>query len=100
NGRFFGGGMQVAPSARLDDGLFSLTIWSGFGLSDFILRSSAMYDGSHVALRGTRTATARTVRLEPGRGASLAIGIEADGEPLGRLPATFRILPGALRLVC
>ena len=32
NGRYFGGGMMVAPDARLDDGTFNLTIWSGFGL--------------------------------------------------------------------
>src|SRR5262249_58084409 len=65
NGRCFGGGMVVAPQARLDDGLFHVTIWSGYSLADFVLRSGAMYDGSHVNLKGTRTATACSVRLEP-----------------------------------
>ena len=97
NGKYFGGGMMVAPEARLDDGLFHVTIWSGFGLSDFILKSGSMYDGSHVNLKGTRTRTARTVRLEPlGPG---PMEVEADGERLGRLPATFTLLPGALQLV-
>jgi YegS/Rv2252/BmrU family lipid kinase len=99
NGRCFGGGMIVAPGARLDDGLFSITVWSGYGLSDFALRGASMYDGSHVKLKGTRTALAREVRLEPGAGASGPLGIEADGEPIGRLPATFTVLPGALQLV-
>jgi diacylglycerol kinase family enzyme len=58
-----------------------------------------MYDGSHVKLKGTRTATARSVRLEPGANAATPLGIEADGEPIGRLPATFTVLPGALQLV-
>jgi YegS/Rv2252/BmrU family lipid kinase len=97
NGKYFGGGMMVAPEARLDDGLFHVTIWSGYGLSDFVFRSRSMYDGTHVKLKGTRTRTARTVRVEPA-GAE-AVGIEADGERLGRLPATFTLLPGALRLV-
>ncbi|GAC1337571.1 MAG: diacylglycerol kinase family lipid kinase [Myxococcales bacterium] len=104
NGRFFGGGMEVAPGARIDDGLFHVTIWSGFGLGDFILRAGRMYDGSHVRLPGTRVATAKTVRLErggrPGSGAAGEILVEADGEGLGHLPADFTILPGALSLLC
>ena len=97
NGRYFGGGMMVAPEARLDDGQFHITIWSGFTLSDFVLKSAAMYDGSHVKLKGTRTRTARTVRIEAL--GTAPIGIEVDGERIGRLPATFTVLPGALHLV-
>lgn len=101
NGRYFGGGMMVAPEARLDDGLFHLTFWKGFNLADFVLKQGAMYDGSHVRLKGTTTRTARTVRIEsaadPASGAPP--GIEVDGERIGTLPATFSILPGALRLV-
>ena len=59
-----------------------------------------MYDGSHVKFSGTRTLVARTVRLEPGAGSRAPIGIEVDGEPIGRLPATFSIVPGAIDLVC
>jgi len=99
NGRCFGGGMVVAPGARLDDGLFHVTIWSGFSLADFVLRSGAMYDGSHVKLKGTRVATARSVRLEVSTGARGNVNVEADGELIGRLPATFTLVPGALRLV-
>jgi YegS/Rv2252/BmrU family lipid kinase len=103
NGRFFGGGMEVAPEARIDDGLFHVTIWSGFGLSDFILKAGRMYDGSHVKLPGTRVATAKTVRLERGAkarpGASADVAVEADGEDLGHLPADYTIVPGALLLL-
>ena len=97
NGRYFGGGMMVAPEARLDDGQFHVTIWSGFTLRDFVLKSSSMYDGTHVKLPGTRTRTARTVRLEAQ--GTLPVDIEVDGERIGRLPATFTLLPGALHLV-
>ena len=97
NGKYFGGGMMVAPEARLDDGQFHITIWSGYRLSDFVLKSGSMYDGSHVNLKGTRTRTARTVRVEPKDPGP--VGIEVDGERLGHLPATFTLLPGALLLV-
>ncbi len=102
NGKYFGGGMMVAPEARLDDGLFHVTIWSGYGLSDFVLKSGSMYDGSHVNLKGTRTRTARTVRVEAAgtdAAGTDAAGIEVDGERLGRLPASFTLLPKALLLV-
>jgi YegS/Rv2252/BmrU family lipid kinase len=97
NGKYFGGGMMVAPEALLDDGLFHVTIWSGFGLSDFVLKSGSMYDGTHVKLKGTRTRTARSVRVDPVGSGSM--GIEADGERLGRLPASFALLPDALQLI-
>ena len=97
NGRYFGGGMMVAPDARIDDGLFHLTVWSGFTLADFVVKSGGMYDGSHIRFKGTTTRSARSVRLEP-RGPE-PVGIEVDGEKIGRLPATFTVLPGAIQLV-
>ena len=99
NGRYFGGGMMVAPEARLDDGLFHVTIWTGYTLLDFATKGAAIRDGSHVKLPGTRTRSARTIALSPAVPGEV-VGVEVDGELLGRLPATFTVLPGALRLVC
>ena len=95
NGRYFGGGMMVAPEAKLEDGLFHITIWKGRTLKDFAL-GSGLYDGTHVKHASTQTRTAKTVRLEP---VDQAVAIEVDGEGIGRLPATFTVLPGALQLV-
>jgi YegS/Rv2252/BmrU family lipid kinase len=95
NGRYFGGGMMVAPEARLEDGLFHITIWKGKTFKDFAL-GAGLYDGTHVKQPGTQIRTARTVRLEP---VGQDVGIEVDGEGIGRLPATFTVLPGALHLV-
>ncbi len=96
NGRFFGGGMQVAPDARVDDGLFDVVIWSGIGLLDFITKKRMLYDGTHVTLPNTRVLRARTVEAEAAPGASLLLDV--DGEQPGTLPARFTILPGALRV--
>ena len=46
---------------------------------------------------GKRTRTAREVRVETAD--SAAAGVEVDGERIGTLPATFTIMPRALRLV-
>ncbi len=96
NARFFGGGVMVAPQAVVDDGLLDVTIWSGFGLLDFLVHQRKIYDGRHVRLPNTRTLRARTVEVEPLGTAPVLL--EADGEVPGRLPATFTVLPGALSL--
>jgi YegS/Rv2252/BmrU family lipid kinase len=96
NGRFFGGGMMVAPDARLDDGAFDVTIWSGFGLVDFVLQQPKIYDGRHVGLPNTRRARGRVVEIEPVGPAPVLL--EADGEQPGRLPARLTVVPGAIGL--
>jgi YegS/Rv2252/BmrU family lipid kinase len=94
NGRFFGAGMQVAPAALLDDGLFDVTIWSGFGPIDFLRLRGALRDGSHVKEPGTEVLRARRARA---RSASTVL-LEIDGESVGRLPAHLEVLPAAVRL--
>jgi diacylglycerol kinase (ATP) len=95
NGRFFGGGMMVAPSALADDGLFDVTVWQGFHLSDLALRGGMLYDGRHVRLPNTRTLRAEVLEAEP-LGPEPVL-LDVDGEQPGMLPARFVILRGALR---
>jgi len=96
NGRYFGGGMVVAPDARMDDGWFDITIWKGLGFRDFVAKRSMLYDGTHVSLPNTRRARARVVEAEPLEGAEVLLDV--DGEQPGKLPARWTIAPGALRL--
>jgi YegS/Rv2252/BmrU family lipid kinase len=96
NGRFFGGGMQVAPDARIDDGLFDVVVWSGLGIADFVTKRSMLYDGTHVKLPNTAVVRARTVEAEPVDDAPVLLDV--DGEQPGRLPARFTMIPGALRV--
>lgn len=96
NGRYFGGGMQVAPGARMEDGLFDVVAWKGFGLSDFVAKRRMLYDGTHVTLSNTRVVRARSVEAEAVGGAEVLLDV--DGESPGTLPARFTLLPGALRI--
>ncbi len=95
NGRFFGGGMQVAPAALPDDGRLDLTLWQGFGLGDFLLRRRRIYDGSHVGLAGTRTLRLRRLAAESDE----RVAVDLDGEALGQLPLRLEVLPAALDVV-
>jgi YegS/Rv2252/BmrU family lipid kinase len=94
NGRYFGGGMCVAPGADPSDGIFDVTLWSGFGLGDFALKSKAIYDGSHVKMKGTRTMRAKKVEAQSDE----EVLLDVDGEQPGRLPCSMTIVPGAIRL--
>jgi YegS/Rv2252/BmrU family lipid kinase len=96
NGQFFGGGMHIAPNAVLDDGLFDVVMVSGLGTLGFLRSLGALYRGEHLALEGVSVVRGRRVIAIPPPGVRLAI--DADGETPGCLPATFDIVPGALRL--
>lgn len=96
NGRYFGGGMMVAPGARMDDGLFDVVEWSGLGLRDFVTKKRMLYDGSHLSLPNTRLVRGREVEVEPL--GETPVLLDVDGEQPGMLPARFTIRPGALEI--
>ena len=96
NGRYFGAGMMVAPTARMDDGWLDVTVWKGLGFADFLTKRRMLYDGTHVKLPNTRCLRARVVEAEPMEGAEVLLDV--DGEQPGRLPARWTLLPGALRV--
>jgi YegS/Rv2252/BmrU family lipid kinase len=92
--RDFGGGMRVAPSADTSDGRFEVTVWSGYTLLDFALKSRRIYDGTHLELPGTRAFSARLLEAESDE----EVLLDVDGEQPGRLPLRAEVLPGALNL--
>lgn len=98
NARYFGGGMKVAPDADMRDGRFDVVIIGDLSMLDLARGLHKLYSGEHIGLRGIEVYHARQVRAEPAE-PDLEVLIDMDGEQPGRLPATFRIVPGALRVV-
>jgi YegS/Rv2252/BmrU family lipid kinase len=96
NGRFFGGGIRVAPDARLDDGLLDVVIVSGLSPARRLARLPGIYRGTHLADAATALHRGAVVEAAAAPGAVL---LELDGEPLGTLPARFELLPGALSMI-
>ena len=97
NGRYFGGGMCIAPHAQLADGVFDVVALGDMGLWELVRHGRKIYSGGHLGLDKVSQRRARVVRAEPI--GSDPVRLDVDGETPGVLPATFRILPGALRLV-
>ncbi len=97
NGRYFGGGMKIAPDAAVDDGWFDVVTLGDFGFTDLILRGLDIYTGKHLANPKVTVARARKVEAVPVDGAGPVL-LDVDGEAPGRLPATFELLAGALKV--
>jgi YegS/Rv2252/BmrU family lipid kinase len=98
NGRYFGGGMQVAPNASLDDGLFHSVIIPGMPTPELLVRLPSLYSGHHLTAPGVRELRGRVLEVEP-LGAALPQRFECDGEPLGTTPLRAQIVPRALRVI-
>ena len=93
NGQFFGGGLQVAPRALPDDGRFNLQVWRGRPV-DVLAAHRSLRQGAHLERRDVHEWQSATVTIDADR----PLPIEADGEVLGRTPATFDVLPRAITL--
>ncbi len=98
NGRFFGGGMKVAPHAVLDDGLFDVIIMEGLGVFKFVMNSRKVYRGEHLDVPGIRSVRGKKISMEPlddmGK-----VPAEMDGEHPGFLPVECTIIEGGVRVL-
>ncbi len=93
NGQFFGGGMKVAPRAVPDDDRFNVQLFWG-GRSQVFVLTTRIFRGDHLPhpnIAEHQSATVAVESVEP-------LAVEADGEYLGTTPASFSLLPRALRL--
>jgi diacylglycerol kinase (ATP) len=99
NARYFGGGMKVAPEAKLDDGQFDVITIRDMNAFKILTNAHKLYSGKHLEMDEVSQARASVVTARPAR-KSEEVVIEIDGELPGHLPATFEILPKALRVRC
>lgn len=93
NGRYFGGGMHVAPHARPDDGLFDVVVSTETSRARLLRLLPSLYRGRHLASPSVIVRQARVIEAEAEPG---TVWLDVDGEPLGTLPARIEILPGAI----
>jgi YegS/Rv2252/BmrU family lipid kinase len=99
NGRYFGGGMKVAPMAELDDGVFELVALGATSKLGFAMTSGSIYKGDHIGQAGTVHVRGEKMKLElVNTDAKESYLLDVDGEPMGGLPLEIECVPKALVL--
>lgn len=95
NGQSTGGGMMVAPHAIVDDGLFDVVIVHALSRGEIFWHAPKIYGGTHLKMPQVSVPRARAISItSPER-----VPIVTDGELVGETPASFRVLPAALRVM-
>lgn len=96
NGPFCGGGIKAGPDAKVDDGLFDVTLIGNTTRLEALLSGRLLYSGKILTHPKVRHFRVKTIAARAA--ANETVLVEADGEQPGVLPATWTVLPGALRL--
>jgi YegS/Rv2252/BmrU family lipid kinase len=97
NSRYFGGGMKIAPDAKLDDGFLDVVNIGDIKTAKILLNAYKLYNGSHLELEEVKSTLARRIEVSAAN-ANQTIFIETDGELPGKLPAIYEIVPRALKV--
>jgi diacylglycerol kinase (ATP) len=95
NGRYFGGGMQIAPKAHIADGLLDIVVVQKLSFLKILTHGPRLYSGTHLGLPEVQHARIGRVMAHPAN-PEQRILVEVDGETPGYLPATFEVVPSAL----
>jgi YegS/Rv2252/BmrU family lipid kinase len=96
NGRFFAGGMLVAPAASLCDGMLDVFVLEG--VSRRVLLTSLLprvYRGTHVGQAGVRHLLGSSVAVR----SETSMLLELDGEQTGSVPISAGVARRVLRVV-
>ena len=99
NARYFGGGMKIAPKARLDDGKFDVIAIGDLGALKVLTNAPLIYTGTHLSIEQVKHTLAKKVGARA-FDEEHEVHLEIDGELPGRLPATFQVVPAALKICC
>lgn len=94
----FGGGMRIAPAAKLDDGMLDLIVATELSKIQILRVFPKVFSGEHIHHPAVRTSQIRAVRIAVDRPLMMA----CDGEPIGRLDSgaiEVSIEPRALTVV-
>lgn len=93
NGPYYGGGMRIAPDARLDDGQLDVCIVGDISRRTAMQQLPNLYRGTHVRHPRVTMSRGATVSID---GDPEATRIHLDGEPFGTVPLAVSTVPRAV----
>ena len=90
-GKYFAGGMPIAPQAVIDDGLFDIVILGNLTKLETLLNLYKAYRGTHIDYHKIDYLKGKEIKID----SKDRVLIDIDGESAGLLPAEFKILKKA-----
>lgn len=97
NGRYFGGGMLVAPDADPSDGVLEVVAMGDLSKVEALRLSNRIYKGTHLGTPKVTTTRGKVIEAEPAD-PSIHVLLDMDGETPGRLPIRVSVAPKLLRV--
>ena len=94
NCEWLGGGMHMVPAAEPDDGLFDVLLIGDVTKRDLVQTLPKIYRGTHLPHPKAEELRGASVRVD----APTPLPVELDGEQPGTTPATFAVVPRAVRI--
>jgi diacylglycerol kinase (ATP) len=95
NTPLYGGGMKIAPQAKMDDGLLDVCIVGAVAPFRLFRLFPSVYSGHHLNIREVEYFQASRVRVETEH----PLDVYADGEYVCRTPIEVGVLGAALKIV-
>jgi len=93
NGRFYGGGMEIAPTADPTDGALEVVVVEDVPRLELLRQFPKLFRGLHVGHPKVRTMRVSGVTLEASEQRAMI-----DGELIGTVPAELRRIESCLRV--
>ena len=97
NSRYFGGGMKIAPDAKINDGFFDVVNIGDIRTAKILFNAHKLYLGSHLEMEEVKSTLAKRIEVSP-LNDKMEIHLETDGELPGKLPAVYEVVPSALKV--
>ncbi|MCS7265386.1 MAG: diacylglycerol kinase family lipid kinase [Armatimonadetes bacterium] len=88
----YGGGLWIAPTAQIDDGLLNVCVVRRTSKIRILLLMPTVFTGKHILEPEVSLHAVKSVRLE----SPMPLNLFADGEPVGTTPAEIKIEPNSL----
>jgi YegS/Rv2252/BmrU family lipid kinase len=98
NAQYFGGGMRIAPKAKINDGQLDVVAVGDLSALSILVNSYRLYLGTHLGMQQVHHTRCTRLAARPERGDAPVVRLEVDGELVGQLPATFEAMPATLRV--
>jgi len=95
NTAVYGGGMKIAPHARMDDGQLDVCVIGGVSPFKLACMFPTVYFGRHLKIREVEYFQAAQLRVETER----PLDVYADGEFVCRTPVEVTVQRGALKVL-